>query len=107
MITNKQMYLKKMGLEDRSYSLPELSAISGLPLKALNAVHSRGLGAHSSNLESVRLKGSFKKNPDTGKFPAASRLSASQWAMARVYSFLNKGRTYETADSDIAKKYKY
>jgi hypothetical protein len=27
--------------------------------------------------------------------------------MARVYSFLNKGKTYKTADADIAKDYNY
>jgi hypothetical protein len=34
-------------------------------------------------------------------------MSAEQWGMARVYSFLNKGKTYETTDADLAKRAKY
>ena len=107
MATHRLSYLRKMGLQDRAYSISELSKISGVPVAGLTAVYRRGLGAHRSNLESVRLKGTFAKNADTKTFPASARLSAPQWAYARVYSFLDKGRTYETTDSDIAKKYNY
>jgi hypothetical protein len=107
MATNRLQYLRKMRLEDKSYSIEELSKISGVPVAGLRSVYRRGLGAHASNLESVRLKGSYAKNPDTRKFPAALRLSAPQWGMARVYSFLNRGQTYKTADADIARKYGY
>ena len=62
------------------------------------------MGAWGNNPESVRLKGSYAKDPNMTKFPRAARLSAPQWAMARVYSFLNKGKTYKTADSDLAGK---
>ena len=31
-------------------------------------------------------------------------MSAEQWAMARVYSFVMKGPTWKTADSDLADK---
>jgi hypothetical protein len=108
MATHRLSYLRKMGLDPKkSYSLEELSNISGVPETALNQIYARGMGAYSSQLESVRLRGSFKKNPDTKKYPATARLSPQQWAMARVYSFLNKGKTYSTADSDIARRYNY
>jgi hypothetical protein len=45
------------------------------------------------------------KNPDTSKYPRSMRLSASQWAFARIFSVLDKGKAYYTADADIVKKY--
>jgi len=32
--------------------------------------------------------------------------SKEQWAMARVYAFVMKGKTYKTADKDLADKLK-
>jgi hypothetical protein len=94
-----------MNLEDKSYGLSELSKISGVSKSILQQVYNRGIGAYG-NLGSVRLL-DFSKNPDTSKFPAEDRLSKEQWAMARVYSFLNKGTTYKTTDSDLAEKANY
>ncbi len=37
----------------------------------------------------------------TGHRPGATR---EQWAMARVNSFITRGKTYSTADADLAKK---
>lgn len=105
MSTNREQFLKKYGLPtSESYSIDELSKISDVPIEILNSVYRRGLGAARSNLSSVRLK-DFTKNTDTKSFPASARLSPSQWASARVYSFLNKGKTYYTADADLAAKY--
>lgn len=107
MATNRIQFLRKKGLDtNKSYSIHELAKIANVSEAALNAVYRRGLGAHRSNLESVRLK-DFSKNPDTKKYPASSRLSASQWGFARIYSFLNRGKTYKTADADIAAMYGY
>mgnify|MGYP006284955425 CR=1 FL=1 len=39
----------------------------------------------------------------TGHRPGATR---EQWAMARVNSFITKGKTYTTADADLAKETK-
>jgi hypothetical protein len=103
--THRLEVLKRLGLKpDDSPSIQELARLTKIPVAALRAVQSRGEGAYSNNLGSVRLK-DFSKNPDVGRFPASARLSMAQWAMARVYSFLNKGKTYKTADADIAKKY--
>lgn len=107
MLTHRESYLRKMGLPDKSYSLAELSKISGLPLSALQDIFNRGVGAWKNNLSSVRIKGTFQKNPDTARFPRSARLPKEQWAMARVFSFLDRGKTYKTADSDIARRYNY
>ena len=107
MATHRIRYLKKMGLDPKeSYSLNELAKVSGVPVSILQEVYNRGTGAYS-NLGSVRLKKDFSKNPDTTKYPASARLTKQQWSSARVYSFLNKGTTYKTTDSDLAKKANY
>jgi hypothetical protein len=104
-MTHRDSVLKKLGLsKDGHYSLMQLSTFSGVPLSILERVYSRGLGAAASNPQSVRIRGTFVKNPDMKRFPRSARLSAPQWAMARVYSFLDKGRTYYTADADLARE---
>lgn len=104
MITHRQHYLKSIGKDpNKSYSIKELSAFSGVPVSILQEVYNRGTGAYG-NLASVRLKSNFSKNPNTTKYPASMRLTKEQWSYARVYSFLDKGTTYKTTDSDLAKK---
>lgn len=107
MPTHKQALLRKLNLPEGSYSLAELSRATGVPVAGLQEVYNRGVGAWKSNIGSVRLLGSFAKNPDVRRFPRSARLPKEQWAMARVYSFLNRGKTYKTADADIAKRYHY
>jgi hypothetical protein len=108
-ITHRMSVLKKFGLPmNTSLSLGEISTRSGIPLYALQKVYNRGIGAYSSPSggvsDSVRLKGSFKKGVHA---PASMKLSKEQWAFARVYSFVDKGKTYSTADSDIAREVGY
>ena len=67
-------------------TLENLSKVSGVPTKILQEVYNRGIGAYKSNPQSVRLKGSFVKNVNA---PYKLKLSKEQWAMARVYSFLD------------------
>lgn len=90
---------------DKSLSLEEIAEIANVPVEALRQVFLKGKGAWYSNINSVRLKGSYKKNPDTKAFPRSKRLSASQWGFARVYAFLGKSPTYWGPDLHIAKKY--
>jgi hypothetical protein len=105
-MTHKHTFLRKHKLPlDTTLSLKEISALSGYPVAALQEVYSRGSGAWETNIASVRLKKDFSKNYDTSRYPRSARLGKEQWAMARVYSFVDKGRTYYTADNDIAKKY--
>jgi hypothetical protein len=106
MATNRIQYLKKVGLDpNESYSLKELSKVSKVPLSILEEIENRAGGAYSNNLTSVRLKdGSKNYNPG---IPRSQRMSITQWKSGRVFSFLNKGTTYKTTDSDLAKKAKY
>ena len=102
-ITHRLNVLKKFGLSPTtSLSLSELSALSKIPKAGLQSVYNRGIGAYKSNPESVRVKGTFKKDPTV---PLSMKLSKEQWAMARVYSFIDRGTTFHTTDSDIASKY--
>jgi hypothetical protein len=84
--THRKAVLKRYGLEDKGYSLAELSKITKVPKGILQQVYNRGIGAYGSSPDSVRLKGSFVKNV---KAPMRAKLSKEQWAMSRVYSFLN------------------
>jgi hypothetical protein len=85
-MTHKENVLKRYGLPDNSYSKQDLAKITKVPLKIIKEVYNRGIGAYNTNPESVRLIGSFVKNV---KAPMKFKLSKEQWAMARVYSFLD------------------
>ena len=89
--------------EDETLSLSQIARLSGMPRSALQEVYNRGVGAWKTNPESVRLKGSFSKDPSA---PRSARLGKEQWAFARVYSFVMKRpTTFKGADKDIAEKY--
>ena len=105
--TNREQFFKKHGVPlTESLSLAQVAKLSKVPIAALKEVYKRGEGAYANNPESVRVKGTFAKNPSLAAVPLSGRLSMAQWAMARVYSFVNKGTTYRTTDKDIATKYK-
>lgn len=104
--THRLNFLKKWGLPPTtSLSLEDISTLTNIPIEALQMVFNRGVGAWKTNIESVRLKKDFSKNPDTKAYPRSSRLSKENWAFARVYSFIDKGKTYHTADKDIAEHF--
>lgn len=107
MSTNRIQFLRKMGLDTKkSYSLEELAKVSKFPLQALKEVESRGRGAYSSQPQSVRVQGTFAKNPSLAAVPLSRRLSIDQWSRARVFAFLNRSaKVFGKADADIAKKY--
>lgn len=67
-----------------SKTLKAKSEASGVPLKYIRQVYNRGMAAWR-----------------TGHRPGATQ---QQWGYARVHSFLLRGKTYHTADSDIAKR---
>jgi hypothetical protein len=92
-VTHRQHFLKENKLEDRSYSLSELSKISGYSLKTLQEVYNRGIGAYQTNPQSVRMKGTFKKGVNA---PMSQKLSKENWAFARVYSFLDGSKKHDT-----------
>lgn len=107
-LTNRLQYFKKMGLpSSSSFSIAELAKISKYPIKALQEVYNRGIGAYTlpSGMvsPSVRMKGTFKKGIVA---PASRKLSKEQWAFGRLYAFLNKSaKVFYKADADIVKKY--
>lgn len=104
--THKERFFEKYGIPPKAtLSVADISKITGIPYSALYESYKRGIGAWKTNIGSVRLKKDFSKNPDTSKYPRSARLGKQQWAMARVYSLVDKGKTFYTADSDIVKKY--
>ena len=86
-MTHRENFLRGKGLDPgNSYSLSQLSRISGKSHNVLQQVYNRGIGAYKSDPNSVRMKGTFKKGVAA---PMSMKLSKEQWAMARVYSFLD------------------
>jgi hypothetical protein len=65
-------------------SLPEIAKVTGISKSILQEVYDRGMAAWR-----------------TGHRPGASQQA---WGMARVHSFVLKGKTYRTADADLARK---
>jgi hypothetical protein len=107
MPTHRELFHRRYGIPlSKSLSLEEIARIADVPIEALKEIQARGEGAWYHNLGSVRLKSNYSKNPNTYLYRRASRLPMSQWSFARIYSFLNHGTTYHTADKDIATKYK-
>ena len=101
MLTHRQRFLRRVGLPDSAHpSLSEVARLSGYPQSVLQQVYNRGIGAWKTNPQSVRLLGSFKKDPTA---PRSARLPKEMWAMARVYSFVDRGKTFYTADADLAR----
>lgn len=67
-------------------SLEDMSKVTGVPVKYIRESYNRGMAAWR-----------------TGHRPGAT---AQQWGYARAKSFLLKGKTYYTTDSDIAERAK-
>jgi hypothetical protein len=90
-VINSHVFKRTHGIPiDKSLSLKEIAKLSGMPIKALQEVYNRGIGAYKTNPESVK--------------PMVQ--SKEQWAMGRVYSFvMRRATTFGKADKDIAKKY--
>jgi len=91
--THRKNVIRKFHLEDKGHSLPELSRVSHTPLGVLQQVYDRGIGAYKTDPSSVRMRGSFKKGVHA---PMSLKLSKEQWAMARVYSFLDGNPKHDT-----------
>lgn len=103
-MTNRERFLKRHGLpSDYSPTMREVAKLSDMPIGALREVYKKGLGAYHTNPESVRVKGSFKKDASA---PLSQKLSPQQWAMARVYAFVMKTpKVFRGADKHIAEEY--
>jgi hypothetical protein len=86
MKTHREKVLERYGMENRGYSIPELSELFGYSEDVLQEVYNRGIGAYKTNPTSVRMKGSFKKGVNA---PMRFKLSKEQWGRARIWSFLD------------------
>jgi len=105
MLTNKNRFNIKYGFpKDKGHSKAEISRLTGIPKRILDAVYDRGVGARKSNPESVRSVSDGKKR---GGKSLKGKMSANAWAMARIYSFIMKQEgTWKKADKDLADKVK-
>jgi len=92
-MTHRENFLRKYQLPDKPRSLYQLSKITRIKESTLQEVYNRGIGAYSTNPTSVRMKGTFKKGVSA---PMKFKLSKEQWAMARVYSFLDGNPKHDT-----------
>lgn len=82
--TRKSSYTERFHKKHpNAKSLPDIAKETDVPLKTLQTVYNRGMAAWR-----------------TGHRPGAS---AHAWGMARVHSFVLHGKTYRTADADLAK----
>ena len=99
--TNKDKYNEKYGFpKDTSHSRSEISRTTGIPARILTEVYKRGVGARRSNPQSVRSATTGKK---IGGRSLKGKMSAEQWGMGRVYSFVMKqSGTWGKADKDLA-----
>jgi hypothetical protein len=70
----------------KALSLKQKAAATGVPLRIIKKVYNRGMAAWR-----------------TGHRPGATE---QQWGYARVHSFLLKGKTYKTTNSDLARAVK-
>lgn len=103
-MTNRERFLRKHNLPaDYSPTMREVAQLADMPVGALRQVYKKGLGAYHTNPESVRVKGSFKKDASA---PLSAKLSPQQWAMARVYAFVMKTKpVFYGADKHIAEAF--
>ena len=90
--TNKNKFNKRFKQPlQQSNSKSDIVKLTGIPLRIINEVFKRGVGAYKNNRASVR----------------PSVKSPEQWAYARVYSFIMKqAGTWGKADKDLADKVK-
>jgi len=91
--THRLHFLRKHHMTVRGYSLGELAKASKVSRPILQQVYDRGIGAYKTNPTSVRMKGTFRKGVNA---PYSKKLSKEQWAMARVYSFLDGNPKHDT-----------
>ena len=103
-MTNRERFLRKHNLPaDYSPTMREVAQLADMPVGALRQVYKKGLGAYHTNPESVRVKGSFKKDASA---PLSAKLSPQQWAMARVYAFVMRTpKVFRGADKHIAEAF--
>lgn len=95
-MTNKHEFNRRFKQDkDQSNSKQDISRLTGISIKILDEVISRGHGAWETSPSSVRrIKG--------------VKMSKEQWGFSRLYSFVNKMTGSKTLnhDLDLAEKVK-
>jgi hypothetical protein len=88
---NSVAFKKKHNIPvSQGLSLNEIAKLSKMPIKALQEVYNKGIGAYKTNPSSVRPQVKSKE----------------QWAMSRVYSFvMRRATTFGGVDKHITEKY--
>lgn len=86
MKTWRDKYVAKYG-KDAIGGVALISKKTGIPRAILQSVYNRGVGAWRTNINSVRMKSTGKKNV---KAPRSAKMTKEQWAMARVYGFVGR-----------------
>jgi len=100
-ITNRDKFIKKYNLDKNDgYGVTDVARITGIKKSILQQVYNRGVGAHKNNSASVRLLDGTKNFSPS----LAGKMSKEQWGAGRLFSFVMKGTTYKTTDSDLAKE---
>ena len=83
-LTFKEKFNKRYGFEkDTPHNIKEISKITGFTLAGLQTIYNKGIGAFSTNPQSVR-KG----------------LSKEAWAISRVYASVQEGSKSAIIDKD-------
>lgn len=100
--TNKMKFNKRYGQKlQQPNSKKDISKLTGISMSILDAVYYRAIAAHKNNPQSVRSLSGKK----IGGKSLKGKMSAPQWGMARVYSFVMKRPgTWGKADKDLADK---
>ena len=100
-LTNKIKFnIKYKQKRNQANGKDDISRLTGIPMRILDAVYDRGLAAHKNNIKSVRNIKGVKGGP-------GRKMSPQQWSMSRIYSFVMKQPgTWGKADADLAAKVK-
>jgi hypothetical protein len=105
-LTNKQEWNKRHQQPlNTANSKKDISKISKIPVKMLDEIYDRGIGAYKTAYTSVREKGTYRKGTNASP---SKKLSKEQWGFARIYSFVNKieGKKKLNHDLDLLEKLK-
>ena len=95
----KDKYNKKYGYEKgKSHSLKEVSKDTKVSMKGLQKIYDKGVGARKTNPQSVRSVSDGKKR---GGKSLKGKMSAEQWAMARVYSSVMGGKASKVDSKEL------
>ncbi len=100
-LSNKNKFNLKYGQKrDQPNSKKDISKLTGIPVRILDEIFDRAVGARKTNPQSVRQVSTGKK---IGGKSLKGKMSAEQWGYARIYSFVMKQPgTWGKSDKDLA-----